>query len=192
MPLGPSADAVAHARDYLRKWSLGRFVATSAPSRGAAVLVLFAHDSVRDALQALARRGVLAAPVLDERRALFLGFFGVGDAVSALLRGAPAYEELQLVRHQIGPEPGAPGDAALHAPPTPGDAAGGGAAPLFADQKLEALCPGADGHLLFNAADPGYDRLSLLDLIEGSFLHVGAPFWYGHSMLTWHAHANDG
>ena len=38
--------------------------------------------------------------------------------------------------------------------------------------------PGADGHLLYNAADPGYSRLSLLDVVEGSFLHAGAtPGW---------------
>ena len=34
--------------------------------------------------------------------------------------------------------------------------------------------PGADGHLLYNAADPGYHKLSLLDIVEGSFLHAGA------------------
>jgi CBS domain-containing protein len=38
--------------------------------------------------------------------------------------------------------------------------------------------PGADGHLLYNAADPGYHRLSLLDIVEGSFLYAGAtPGW---------------
>ena len=38
--------------------------------------------------------------------------------------------------------------------------------------------PGADGHLLYNAADPGYHKLSLLDVVEGSFLHAGAaPGW---------------
>ena len=37
--------------------------------------------------------------------------------------------------------------------------------------------PGSDGHLLFNAADPSYRHLSLLDIVEGSFLHAGAPGW---------------
>jgi CBS domain-containing protein len=178
MPLGPSPDAVAHARAFLRKWSLGRYLAARPPPAADAsaeaepVLVLSARDTVRDAMAALARRGVLSAPVLDERRALFLGFVGVTDIAAAFLRSDS--RELLILRHQLGPEPGAPGDAALHAPATPG-------APLeeFAERSVESLTPGGDGHLLFNAADPDYHALTLLDLVEGAFLHAGAPFWCG-------------
>jgi hypothetical protein len=43
--------------------------------------------------------------------------------------------------------------------------------------QIELLVPGPDGHLLFNGADPTYDKLSLLDVVEGFFLHTGAPYW---------------
>ena len=44
--------------------------------------------------------------------------------------------------------------------------------------QIASFMPGADGHLLYNAADPGYHKLSLLDVVEGSFLHAGAaPGW---------------
>ncbi len=203
MPLGASPAEVEHARAFLRKWSLGRYLASykaSAHTMDKDVLVLSAHNTIRDAMAMLARRGVLSAPVLDEKRAVFLGFCSLGDIVAAFLRSDSA--ELLLVRHQIGPEPGAPGDAAAHAPPTPAERAGGGgggAQPIqFAELKarrrricmlltrtnrvlyvrqVEALMPGADGHLLFNSADPQYAALSLLDVVEGAFLHAGAPNW---------------
>ena len=133
MPLAPSADEVRHARDFLRKWSLGRYLAAAKPASKApagAVLVLSAQHTVRDALVMLARAGVLSAPVVDERTATFLGFCGVADVVAAFL-GSNS-RELLVIRHQIGPEPGAPGDAALHAPVTPGVAA----LPEFAEQKV--------------------------------------------------------
>jgi len=31
--------------------------------------------------------------------------------------------------------------------------------------------------LLYNAADPAYRRINLLDIVEGSFLHAGALGW---------------
>ena len=137
MPLGPSADEVRHARDFLRKWALGRYLASAKPASNAAapagaVLVLSAEHTVRDALVMLARAGVLSAPVIDERAAVFLGFCGIHDVVAAFLRGDS--RELLVIRHQIGPEPGAPGDAALHAPVTPGIAAVA-SPPEFAEQK---------------------------------------------------------
>ena len=119
MPLGPSPDEVQHARDWLRKWSLGRYLARAKPQRAASeVLVLSGHDTVRAAMDMLSRRGVLSAPVLDAHRARFLGFCGVTDIVAAFLRSSS--EELMVVRHQIGPEPGRPGEQALRAPTTPG------------------------------------------------------------------------
>jgi hypothetical protein len=120
MPLGPSSDEVQHARDWLRKWSLGRYLSRAKPPRTASeVLVLSSHDTIRAAMDMLSRRGVLSAPVLDAHRARFLGFCGVEDIVTAFLRSSS--EELMVVRHQIGPEePGAPGEAALRAPTTPG------------------------------------------------------------------------
>ena len=43
--------------------------------------------------------------------------------------------------------------------------------------QIVSFMPGSDGHLLYNAADPSYRHLSLMDLVEGSFLHVGASDW---------------
>jgi CBS domain-containing protein len=128
MPLGASPAEVEHARAFLRKWSLGRYLASyKAPAHATDkdVLVLSAHNTIRDAMAMLARRGVLSAPVLDEKRAVFLGFCSIGDIVAAFLRSNNSVE-LLLVRHQIGPEPGAPGDAAAHVPATPAERAGGG------------------------------------------------------------------
>ena len=138
MPLGPSADEVRHARDFLRKWSLGRYLAATKPASklapASAVLVLSARHTVRDALAMLARAGVLSAPVIDEREATFLGFCSVADVVAAFIRSNS--RELLVIRNQIGPEPGAPGDAALRAPTTPGAAGGVAAPPEFAEQMV--------------------------------------------------------
>jgi CBS domain-containing protein len=139
MTLGPSADEVRHAREFLRKGSLGRYLASAKPVSNAAapagaVLVLSPQHTVRDALAMLARANVLSAPVVDERTATFHGFCGVADVVAAFLRSDS--RELLVIRHQIGPEPGAPGDAALHAPVTPGVAGAGAAPPEFAEQKV--------------------------------------------------------
>jgi hypothetical protein len=137
MPLGPSFDEVRHARDFLRKWALGRYLASAKPATNAAapagaVLVLSAQHTVRDALVMLARANVLSAPVIDEHTATFLGFCGVADIVAAFLRSDS--RELLVIRHQIGPEPGAPGDAALHAPVTLG-----AAPPEFAEQTARRI-----------------------------------------------------
>ena len=198
--LVPTADEVEHARAFLRKWSLGRYMAASSKaSRASEVLILSPRDTVRDAMAMLARRRVLSAPVLDERRAVFRGFVGVADVLAAFLRSDS--RELLVVRAQIGPEPGQPGAAALQAPDAPGGS-GAAAPPEFAEQQarlvprcvifiattptgsralplaqLDALLPGADGHLLFNADDPSYEQLSLLDLVESFFLHAAAPLW---------------
>ena len=139
MALGPSADEVRHARDFLRKWSLGRYLAATKPTSklaapGSAVLVLSARHTVRDALVMLARAGVLSAPVIDEREATFLGFCSVADVVAAFIQSNS--REMLVIRNQIGPEPGAPGDAALRAPTTPGAAGGIAAPPEFAEQKV--------------------------------------------------------
>jgi len=147
MPLGLSADEVRHARDFLRKWSLGRYLAATKPASklpspannklaapATAVLVLSAQHTVRDALVMLARAGVLSAPVINERTATFLGFCSVADVVAAFIQSNS--RELMVIRNQIGPEPGAPGDAALRAPTTPGAAGGVAAPPEFAEQKV--------------------------------------------------------
>ena len=113
MPLRPLTSEIEHTRAFLRKWALGRFLAAekSLAPASSLILILDAQDTVRDALAALARKHVLSAPVLDIRRALFLGFCGVRDIVAAFMRTRS--RELLVVRAQIGHEPGAPGDDEL-------------------------------------------------------------------------------
>ena len=201
MPLRPSTSEIEHTRAFLRKWALGRFLAAEKSQHASSlILILDAQDTVRDALAALARKHVLSAPVLDIRRALFLGFCGVRDIVAAFMRTRS--RELLVVRAQIGHEPGMPGDDDLQsASGMPhidfaeqkarhNSAAGIRIAllPLFAAllqraltracaTQLETFMPGTDGHLLYNSDDPGYNALSLLDVVEGSLLHAGAPGW---------------
>lgn len=159
------------ASELLRKWSLGRYLASAPKALTHGVLTLPPHVTLPEALQQLASRAVLSAPVVDDARNLFLGFFGVADALRAFLT-APS-EELLLVRHQIGPEPGAPGTALLHRekaettslPPPP-----------FSALRVGDLVPSPDGHVLFSASDPAYAHLTLLDVVRGSMLHCAAPY----------------
>jgi CBS domain-containing protein len=160
----PEAGAASVAQ-LLQSWTLGAFLKEYKAKVKGNVLVLDANDTVQEALAKLTRRGVLAAPVLDTRRAVYWGWWGVADAVQGFM--ASNSDELLVLRHQIGPEPGAmPGDSLLRDPhaQTTG---------LFASRRITSFEPSSDGHMLHCAADPDFQRFTLLDLVQGAMLHDG-------------------
>ena len=168
-PANPAArmqsDAVSVAQ-LLQSWSLCAYLKEYKDKVKGAVLVLDANDTVSEALDKLSRRGVLAAPVLDTQRALYWGWWGIADAVQAFI--ASNSDELLVLRHQIGPEPGvsAPGDSLLRDPhaKTTGE---------FALRRITSFQPSSDGHMLHCAADPDFQHFTLLDLVQGAMLHGG-------------------
>lgn len=117
--------------NLLASWSVDRFLQskdTAAAGEGrtseedeqekedsaaaAPLLTLRPDDTVLGALQKLSERGVLAAPVVAEGgEDIYRGFFGIGDVVKSLISSNSV--QLAMIRSQIGPEPGQPGDAVL-------------------------------------------------------------------------------
>ena len=160
----PEAGTTSVAQ-LLQSWTLGAFLREHKAKVKGTVLALDANDTVQEALDKLSRLGVLAAPVLDTRRAVYWGWWGVADAVQAFI--ASNSDELLVLRHQIGPEPGAmPGDSLLRDPQTQTTGE-------FASRRIASFEPSEDGHMLHCAADPDFQRFTLLDLVQGAMLHAG-------------------
>jgi CBS domain-containing protein len=151
----------ADVRNLLQSWPLAAYLkAYKADERGTA-LVLDVRDTVRVALDKLARRGVLAAPVLDRGRAQSAGWFGIHDALSFFL--ASNSEELMSVRHQIGPaNDGGPGEQLLRSGARAMRTSG-----RFADRTLGSLLS-RDSAKNLSAVDLRREHLTVLDVVLGA------------------------
>ena len=151
----PTPPDIDPARRLLFVWSLRRFLETKPPST---VVTIPRTATVGEAMAALARHGILSAPVIDEKNLHFHGFLSCLDILHAFVDGLdPALTRSSYVQSRTREQRMAELDSI---------------AEDFLSSRSTKVRTSPDGKLVYKGHG---DDATLLDVVSHGFFHRDVP-----------------